>query len=92
MTQYMGIGLLALPFSIYASGWLGLATLVGSCAFAWYTAFLLHWSLEHSSKTTPNYGDLLESSIGKRGRTMARVLLAVNLFGIICGLLSVIWK
>ena len=64
MTYYMGIGLLALPFSIHASGWVGMLPLLASCALAWFTAFLVSWSLEDSCIYKPNYADMLELSIG----------------------------
>ena len=91
MTYYMGIGLLALPFSIHTSGWMGMLTLAASCAFAWLTANLVCKALEHSGLHKPNYADLLQISLGPVGRPLARVLLVANLFGMICVLMTMVW-
>lgn len=87
----MGIGLLALPFSIHAAGWVGITTLFISCAFAWFTAFLVCWSIERSGLYKPNYGELLAITFPRSGRSIARLLLVVNLFGMACVLLTVVW-
>ena len=85
---FVGAGVLALPFAVASSGWLGLALLLSVSCMANYTVRGLSEVAMHTG--FDGYGQMASATFGVRGRKLVNLLLLVDIGSLLCVLLLLI--
>jgi solute carrier family 32 (vesicular inhibitory amino acid transporter) len=85
---FVGAGVLALPFAVASSGWLGLVLLLSVSCMANFTVRGLSEVAMHTG--FDGYGQMANATFGSRGRKLVNLLLLVDIGSLLCVLLLLI--
>lgn len=87
LLNFTGAGLLSIPYALSSGGWLSLILLFVIALAAFYSGLLIKRCLELDSINITTYSDIGKHAFGRKGRTMASILMYTEQYLVATGFL-----